>query len=459
MKRDHEANEELVLPRKRFKASNPDGLVLSPEQAGAVEAIVSGKTESAFITGKAGTGKSVVLRALISQLPHEGLFVTASTGMAASELGGCTVHAFAGLGLAQDPADVIVEKIKKKEAGDRIMAAKILILDEASMISGPLFDLLDVVMQSVRNSSDPFGGCRIILAGDMGQLPPVNKVRGTSIPLIFESKAWKNLRPTIVYLQKSHRQAEDLAFAQMLDELRLGQCTAKTQGQLEAVIGKIHPPDARPVYIFPRNDDVDRLNQKKLQALEGPVYTFKGKDYEAKGYSGGGGTIPSPSRLRDCPFPATLKLKLGAQVMLRKNLDLEAGLFNGAVGTVKAFDDATGYPLIDFAPGQQREPVVIKPQTWELRMGFTSNLIASRVQLPLILAWAISSHKSQGMTIDVPVIADPGSAFEVGQVYVILSRVRRFEQLSFRSFNASTIRADPRIIHFYKELDRDVCEQ
>lgn len=446
----YESSEEKDVvdrPAKRAKVYKCEGFPLSPEQTRVVESIVSGQIASAFITGKAGTGKSVVVKTLIDQLPPTGLYVTASTGMAAAEIGGSTLHSFAGLGFGVDDAATIAERIKKKEAGDRLRLAKLIIIDEASMISGPLFDLLNEVMKLVRRSSAPFGGCRLVLVGDMGQLPPVNKSKTTRLPLIFESAAWHELNPTLFYLQTSHRQAEDKEFAAMLDEIRLGKCKGSTLEALEKAVGKQHPPEAHTVYIFPRNADVDTLNQKKLDALSGEVHSFKAEDYEL----GGAGGSAAQSRLKDCPFPATLDLKIGAQVMLRKNLDVLLGLFNGAIGEVKSFDEESGCPIIDF--GDHLRGVYIKPQTWELRTGRNAQLIAARTQLPLILAWAISSHKSQGMTIHAPVVADPGTAFENGQVYVILSRVRRFEQLSFKSFNVSSIKADPRVIKFYEELE------
>jgi ATP-dependent DNA helicase PIF1 len=433
-------------PRKRSRD------LLTAEQRAIVDYAVKGPQDvsgSLFITGDAGAGKSLVLRTIIDELrangDDKGLFVTASTGIAASDLGGRTVHSFAGIGLGTQTAEEIVDsKYFGRETEARWKRARTLVIDEVSMLSAEIFDLLDDMGRLVRRKDAPFGGVRIIAVGDLYQLPSIPKGKSVA-KFCFESKVWKAIKPRVFTLNFSHRQAGDSTFAKWLAELRRGHVSKEAMAALLACVGRKHPEDAIVTSIMPLNDDVDAINADCLTKLPGEPKHFVAHDYEK--------IIPkdpSYSLLKHFRVQAVLILKVGAQVMLLKNLDVERYLFNGAIGVVTSFDEFTGKVWVDF---DQAGPTLIEPCIWEV--GTEYQVLASRRQLPLILAWSISSHKAQGQTISCKVKSDLSSVFDYGQAYVILSRLKSLDQLELlRDFSPSVIKAHPRVAEFYKQYDK-----
>ena len=373
--------------------------------------------------------------------------ITASTGLAAVEVGGVTLHSFLGLGLHADTTDAAQRRAliaamsdKKKQA---LREASDLIVEEVSMVSGAFFTNLDMVLRSVRLGPDaahlPMGGLRLLIFGDFFQLPPVMPA---PVVFAFESPAWPALAPRAFELGEDFRHAGAAnPFAQMMAEVRRGLVTPATAAALAARVLPPPPPDsgALVTYIFPHNADVDAMNAERLAALPGAVRRFAADDVVMQGARPGGSGGGDPFA-KTRAFPV-VELKAGAQVMLTRNLPLDPEgadgggtgpmLANGMVGRVVDFADAAdgGWPRVSFAPWHAA-PVIVKPEKWEVRASAGGPLLAVRYQLPLQLAYAMSGYKSQGQTITCAVVADLGKSFGPGQVYVILSRVRRLEQLS-----------------------------
>lgn len=405
-----------------------------------------------FITGGAGSGKSVVIRLIIDRLRTDrrdvGLFITASTGIAASHIGGVTLHTFAGLGMGDKSPQAIARAIQKTDAGERLRTATEIIVDEISMVLAELLDSLDKVARIVRRRPDvPFGGIRLIMVGDVLQLPPVPKERGGAASFFFQSEVWKALKPAYFNLTYSHRQARDPVFAALLEDCRRGIASPRLVTALESRLG-LQPPEGEPVTaIMPYNRDVQSINESRLAELRDvPELTFRATDYCSKGPNA---KDAGRAFLQLVNAPQVLVLKVGAQVMLTRNLDVHRGLVNGLVGVVTGVDAASRQPIVHFA--RIGKTITVPKQQWEYK-GPRGVVIARRTQVPLTLAWAISTHKSQGQTIKCNVYADLGRAFAPGQIYVVLSRVECMDQLYLASINMQAIRADPRALEFLESI-------
>jgi len=435
---------------------------LSADQQAIVAFARAHPAASLFVTGPGGCGKSVALEAVAAALRGAGtVAITASTGLAAVEVGGVTLHSFLGLGMHADTTDaaqrdalIAAMSAKKKQA---LREARNLIVEEVSMVSGAFFTNLDMVLRSVRLGPDaahlPMGGLRLLIFGDFFQLPPVMPA---PVVFAFESPAWPALAPRAFELGEDFRHAGAAnTFAQMMAEVRRGLVTPATAAALAARVLPPPPADsgALVTYIFPHNADVDAMNAERLAALPGAARRFAADDVVMQGARPGGGGGDPFAKTRAFPV---VELKVGAQVMLTRNLlldpegDTGVTLANGMVGRVFAFGD-DGWPLVSFAPWHA-QAVPIKPEKWEIRASAGGPLLAVRYQLPLQLAYAMSGYKSQGQTITCAVVADLGKSFGPGQVYVILSRVRRLEQLYLRSFDATKIYAHPKVVAFYAAL-------
>lgn len=450
--------------------------LLSDEQRAALQVALEGV--SFFFTGSAGTGKSFLLKEMITQLRRkhrEGIFVTASTGVAACNIGGVTLHGFAGVGLANGSAESLASQVANaKWTLARWRSAKVLVVDEVSMLEAEFFDKMEKVARIVRDSHLPFGGIQIILCGDFLQLPPV--VKGRDHKFCFQADCWSSVIKRTIILQQVFRQADE-QFVGILNQIRVGRLSPEARRILEGRLlgpastatAKQPEPDsagesegeasgekekeivATRLYSHRRN--VDAENVKCLQDINTESHTFYAEDE---------GTNPYLKQLQqNCPAPYELELKVGAQVILLKNLDFENELVNGARGLVVEFrkpdrserekerDKAFAkqeYPDVLFANGHRR---ILTPEQFSVEVG--GSVKASRKQVPLGLAWALSIHKSQGMTIS-KVELHLGNVFEYGQAYVALSRATSLEGLRLLSFNPAGIKAHPRVLQFYQSL-------
>jgi ATP-dependent DNA helicase PIF1 len=388
-----------------------------------------------FLTGEPGAGKTYTINAYVTYLKTRGIGVaiTASTGIAATHINGMTVHSFSGIGINKylSPADLRAIAVKKKVA-DRIKAAKVLVIDEISMLDARTLDLIDAVCKAIKEPFLPFGGLQIIFVGDFFQLPPVSR-GGEPIPeFAYRSYAWQQAAPVVCYLSEQHRQ-EDAAFLGILSAMRRNTVTEDHRALLlERSVSNGSGKKLEGVTkLFPHNADVDRMNEMELKKIKGDHKTFK---------MAGHGAPPLIEQLkRGCLSPDVLTLKKGAQVMFTKNAQFN-GYVNGTTGEVYSFQHGTGYPMVKLRSGMI---VTVEPTDWKIESN--GKILASIAQIPLRLAWAITVHKSQGMSLDAAYV-DLSGAFAFGQGYVALSRVRTLSGLSLGGLNARAFEVDASVL-------------
>ncbi|GAA5871985.1 hypothetical protein JCM16303_000935 [Sporobolomyces ruberrimus] len=479
-------------------------VILSPEQQ-MVHKLVVDDGKSVFFTGSAGTGKSVLLREIIASLKrkHRGntdaVAVTASTGMAACNIGGTTIHSFAGIGIGVESAQKLIDKVKKnRNANAKWQRCKVLVVDEVSMVDGILFDKLAEIGTALKKrggkssavTARPFGGIQLVVTGDFFQLPPVTK--GVTPTFAFEAKSWKSSIDHTVNLTQVFRQ-KDTTFIDMLNEMRFGQLSADSIAKFKMLSRQPTYSGVEPTELFPMRHQVDIANQNRLRALKGEEVIFKAEDWA-------GDKTPeqmkSDTYLNNFMANERLVLKIGAQVMLIKNLDTT--LVNGTVGTVVGFgvpeledysdDETEDIVLNDGAviKGEKREKTTSELRNqarvaaavaagkmekspmidWQTPQGIERKImareefkvednqgrkLAHRKQYPIILAWAMSIHKSQGQTIAC-VKVDLGKVFEKGQSYVALSRATSLDGLQVLNFDAKKVLAHQKVIDWSKSL-------
>lgn len=384
-----------------------------------------------FLTGGPGSGKTHTVNAYVAWLRSHGIepALTASTGIAATHIGGMTVHAWSGIGIREELTPRDLDEITSKEhVVRRVMKAPVLIIDEVSMLSGQTLDMVERVAREARRSERAFGGMQVVLVGDFFQLPPVGK-GGRTPSFAFESDAWKALNPLPLYLTEQHRH-EDATLASILENIRTGRYDASD-------VSKIAAREADPdedlgdlPRLFTHNADVDRLNAEKLDALRTPAKRFQMES---------AGREPLVEALkRGCLSPECLDLKIGAVVMATKNNPV-AGYANGTTGVIAEFESGTGYPVMETRAGRR---IAVAPSEWAVEE--QGKVRAKITQVPLRLAWAVTIHKSQGASMDAAAI-DLSRAFEYGQGYVALSRLRRLEGLHLLGWHENALAIHPSV--------------
>ena len=387
-----------------------------------------------FLTGEPGSGKTHTINEFIAWLRASGIepSVTAATGIAATHVGGMTLHSWSGIGVSESLSEADIDRIASKEhIARRIGKAKVLIIEEISMLSAATFEMADAICREVRRVNQPFGGITVILVGDFFQLPPIS--RG-DVAFAFASPVWRDLNPIICYLTEQYRQ-DDSEFLDVLSAIRTGEVDSLHRESLMArrVEGSALPTGAPK--LFSHNADVDRINAEELAKIPGTTKKFhmssKGKDNLVEGLK------------RGCLSPELLELKEGAAVMFTKNSP-QGKFVNGTLGIVTGWD-AGGMPIVETKDGAR---IATEPMEWQLEE--QGSVKASISQIPLRLAYAMTVHKSQGMSMDAAVI-DLSRAFEYGQGYVALSRVRRLSGVFLMGLNQRALEVHPEIL----EKDRD----
>ena len=439
---------------------------LNAGQKRALERVLAG--ESVFITGAAGTGKTFLLRRVIDALAarfgateNDGTVpVTAPTGIAASHLGGQTIHSWAGIGLGKGGVDKLLPKVLSNEAAvGRWRRAAALVIDEVSMLDGSLFTALEAIGRAARGVCAPFGGLQLVLCGDFFQLPPVSLAYAG---FAFESAAWSSCRVTTHALTEIVRQQGDSAFISPLNELRIGVCSPATTAALAAChVGvKPRPSDGIvPTRLYCTNKDVDAENRTHLHALPGETMPFHATDVFKREPQTDDGARKLLDAL-DKKAARTLELKIGAQVMLTKNW-ADVSLVKGSRGVVVGFRQERvsegGRMTFGVAPGEYTCPVVRFDDGATLAVRPASVFQAleggacARTQLPLKLAWALTVHKRQGMTLSrCELLLE--DAFAPGQAYVALSCVTSLAGLWLYggAITQAVVKAHPAVVHFYR---------
>lgn len=413
-----------------------EDLILSPEQTAVEEDIQGGY--SVLATGPAGSGKSTLLNRLRARY-EDRLCVTASTGIAAMNVGGTTLNSFAGLGLGTATAEFLADEILRQEGRHfrNITQCEMLAIDEISMVSGELFDLLNNVFKIVRDNESPFGGVGLVVMGDFLQLPPVSKGPKPAT-FAFESRAWAEADIKTHLFTKVYRQANQ-PFVDALGRLRIADLHHPSIGLIAGRNNLALPnDDVRPVIIHTHNADVDRLNLIELAKLSGEEKSYEAED---------SGRPTAVDRLdRECLAPKLLRLREGAQVMLLANIDPAAGLVNGSLGVVVEMKDTE--VLVRFG-----EHTLSSIERRDFEVQNNGEVLATRNQFPLRLAYAITCHKTQGMTLD-RIQAHLTKTFEAGQAYVAVSRVKTLDGLFLKNSTRYAFRAHPKAVAFYERAAR-----
>ncbi|KAJ5713096.1 uncharacterized protein N7483_010277 [Penicillium malachiteum] len=492
-----DAMQETAASHSKPSQSLPT-TVLSDEQNAVLEAVVD-RSKSIFFTGSAGTGKSVLMREIIKKLrikykrEPDRIAVTASTGLAACNIGGVTLHSFAGIGLGKEAVPELVKKIKKNQkARNRWLRTKVLVVDEVSMVDGDLFDKLEEIARRIRNNGRPFGGIQLVVTGDFFQLPPVPEGSNREAKFSFAAATWNTTIQHTILLTHVFRQ-RDPEFAAMLNELRLGKISPATIEAFRKLSRPLNFHDELDATeLFPTRYEVENANSARMARLSGEMMTFNAVD---------SGTIQDQQYreklLSNCMAPPVIKLKKGAQVMLIKNM--EDSLVNGSIGRVVAFMDeakfdwyrtndsefqangdgqmsddedsaaqarkklkgmayqepgaapARQWPLVCFVqPDGTERHLLCQPEAWKIELP-NGEVQAQRSQVPLILAWALSIHKAQGQTLQ-RVKVDLNRVFEKGQAYVALSRATTKEGLQVTRFDPQKVMVHAKVTEFYKNL-------
>ena len=446
---------------------------MNAEQRDVVDAALR-RGRNVFFHGAAGTGKSFVLHTLVALLREkhgasDAVAVTAPTGIAAVAIGGCTIHKFIGAGLCAGHPRAVADKVVKSEkATRRWRETRALVVDEVSMLDADIMQKLDFIGRAARDEhAVPFGGLQLVVTGDFYQLPPVSKgafLEGP--PFAFDCDAWRDARFCAVELTRVLRQ-KDPRLVEALREVRSGD--VQVGGRASCLFRSLQrplPPNAEgvlPTRLHSVNANVDAENRDELARLPGDAVAFEARD------AGDDAAVLDVLR-KNCQAPQTLTLKLGAQVVLIKNVD--DALVNGSRGVVKGFVTRSDteyarrksnfrihprrvadaerafprWPLVAFDNGRV---LAVGPGEFSASAG--KKAYADRLQVPLKLAWALTVHKSQGMTLS-RVEVNLRDAFDYGQVYVALSRATCVEGLRVRGFDERAIKAHPKVKRFYASL-------
>lgn len=408
------------------------------------EALMILKTgANVFLTGEPGSGKTHTVNAYVEWLRERDVepSITASTGIAATHIGGLTIHSWSGIGIKRALTKYDLDTISQnKRIVDRVGSTRVLIIDEVSMLSADTLQMVDAVCREIRLDERPFGGMQVVLVGDFFQLPPVvqrpqyNEQESfdafkTNSVFAFASSAWERLNPLVCYLSEQHRQ-EDEDFLGLLSAIRRDDFSEVHHELLAS--RNVQPEKGGATRLYSHNADVDALNNSELAKLPSATNSFEM-------ISSGSDTLVAGLK-RGCLSPETLILKEGARVMFTKNDGYMHKFVNGTLGIVVKVKGQDGYPVIKTTEGKL---VTVEPMEWSVSDG--GRVLARINQIPLRLAWAMTVHKSQGMSLDSAHM-DLSNAFEYGQGYVALSRVRTLKGLTLAGFNARAVAVHPEIL-------------
>src|SRR3989344_1418702 len=391
-----------------------------------------------YLTGSAGSGKTFLLNKYINYLKNKdvGVGITASTGIAATHMNGRTIHSWAGIGIKDELTRDHMEKLlRNTKFRIRFLATKVLIIDEISMLHSFRLDMVDIVCRAFKKNELPFGGLQVILSGDFFQFPPVCK-KGEDGSFVDTSNAWRRMGIKVCYLTEQHRQQDD-DYLKLLNCIRSGNVTNNALGLLVDRFNKEVVLEITPTKLYTHNLDVYAINNFELDKITEEAKTFKmhtsGEPHLVEVLKSG------------CLAPEVLTLKKGAVVMFVKN-NFDKGYVNGTLGKIIDFDQS-GYPIVMTI---KKTKVIASPTSWEIEENRVK--LAEISQIPLRLAWAITVHKSQGMSLDVAEI-DLSKSFAFGMGYVALSRVRTLAGIKLIGLNDMALQVNKGVI----ALDQQLC--
>tara|TARA_Y100000816_G_C26100900_1_gene583377 strand:- start:274 stop:1608 length:1335 start_codon:yes stop_codon:yes gene_type:complete len=425
--------------------------------------------ENIFITGSGGVGKSYFIQKLYNHAKELGkrIHVTSMTGCSAILLNcnATTLHKWGCFGLGKGCEEEIYRNVVTRKKKDNYNNTDILVIDEISMLNEKMFEVLNYICQKVRKNEEVFGGIQMICCGDFYQLPPVCKDR-TNVAesnFCFQSNTWEKTFHNSYLFDVNFRQNNDPTYFNMLQEIREGKVSFDTVGELVLCSKKvINPADSiKPTKIFPIRSMVEKVNKEEIDKLTTKKYYYPCKYYCDKE------EIVNLNQCKDkhmkteieytmthSIFEKELTICEGSQVMCIYNMDQENNIVNGSQGIVKSFtydpDKNRHYPIVKF--DNVELPVTVKEHEWFL----DSKNKYSIQQIPLVLSWAITTHKSQGLSIEKALIDIGSNIFEYGQTYVALSRVKSLEGLYLTKVNPSKIKAHPRVVEFYKQFKKQI---
>lgn len=421
---------------------------LTDEQRDIVQHIMNTE-DNCFITGPAGTGKSYVVKEILNWLKCNNIYygITGSTGASAVLIGGKTLHSFMGIGLGKKSAEEYIASMKATQKR-KLCRLHTLIIDEISMISDELIDKIDLILRGARSKDKPFGDVRMIFIGDACQLPPVVG------NYFFKSKVWTTFPPHMFQLTKLIRQSNDVEFQEMLMRLRWGTCNLEDYERLKLCKKKQWPVDSKikPTRLYATNVDVDNENEEALSELisssERQVQTYP--------MNFNGTTLPNMiQRLKQwansCRIPESITVCEGTQIMVTWNIDTEQGIVNGTRGIIhKIHPNYVDIELMDgrilpinYISVEYDEPID--------RMDNPLRTVVGIEYLPIRLAYALTIHKCQGVTLDCAEIYLGESIFQYGQAYTALSRVKNLESIKIIGLVKKAFRTHPEVLAFYQQ--------
>lgn len=454
---------------------------LSIEQRCAIQQFEDG--DSLFITGEGGTGKTLLIRHLVNvaKRQYRKIQVCAMTGCAALllECNARTIHSWSGIKLATGTVDEIVEGVIRNHAARNAWrTTDVLVIDEVSMMSTRIFNILNTVGKRLRKSSRPFGGIQVVMVGDFFQLPPVSRTDSClegDDKFCFEAEDWESVfsMDNHIVLKTIFRQ-DDHVLRRILGSIRKGIVRKEDVNVLKSLVDKKYDKEAHggvlPTKLLPTKYKVDTINTRMFNDLEGDTvsYSFERKTNCTTYYDGREKNIPSPvlakcrkltqqkigfeldSLTNNTPCVKELELKKGANVMCTINLNLDKGICNGSIGTVVDFKESEDEtiqpaPIVLFSNGCR----IVMPKKYWQSEDYPTLAIG---QYPLCLAWAITIHKIQGATLSMAEIDIGSSIFECGQTYVALSRVKSLSGLYLSSFDPKKIKVHKKVKEFYKSI-------
>ncbi len=403
-------------------------MVLDEYQNKVIEILKNGK--NVIMAAKAGSGKSFLIKQLSTFFNGKTVAITSTTGISALGIEGVTIHSFMGVGLGKKSKEILVSEIHRyRNVKKRLLCLDILVIDEISMMTSDLLEKIEYVLRKIRGSNQSFGGVRLLFSGDFLQLEPVEGKNILGSPLIKDFE--------FINLGNNYRQKDDLRFQTLLNNLRVNELTEDDIQLIKTRIVDTSPEGTPRMYCT--NKEVAMSNKGYSDSLESSEFVYNAK------FSGTNASFTNQLKTQfNAKGIDILKLKNGMRVMLTRNMAPETGLVNGSTGTIIRCN--SGAVLVSFDNGTVEN---IVPCLWEL---YDNELVVAKAsQIPLIIGFAISCHKSQGMTLDSAYI-DLSKSFCCHQVYVAMSRVKTLEGLYLSNFNIEKIKVNKSVVDFFENL-------